>query len=128
MCSFNEKDIEPENDNKFDKKILYTSFYDVLKYSNFLVLKCYNLVFSYKGQRTNWGSIIMIIFFVFYSIFNFLYFKKGFFYVKLYSARILFNNNISYNLSNNNICNINLNNNYIHKKRKRKRKKKKKLV
>ena len=55
-CSVNQKDIEPEKDNKFDKKIIYTSFYDVLKYSNFLVLKCYDLVFSYKGQKVNWGE------------------------------------------------------------------------
>ena len=118
-CSVNQKDIEPEKDNKFDKKIIYTSFYDVLKYSNFLVLKCYDLVFSYKGQKVNWGSIIMIIYFLFYFIFNFMYFKKGFFYMKLYVAKIVFNYNIIYNL-NNNRKKVNFNKNNSLKKRKKK--------
>ena len=36
-------------DKKFNGKILYKSFYDVLKYSNFRILKCYNSVFTFSN-------------------------------------------------------------------------------
>ena len=95
-CDAKEETIEPEPEKsgKFDGSIIFTSFYDVLKVSNFLVLKCYKLVFSYKGEYHNWGSCIFIVYFTLYSIFNIMYFVKGFFYAKLYSARMIFNNNI----------------------------------
>ena len=93
-CNVTQEEIEPEKDYKFNGIIILSSFYDVIKYSNILVIKCYKLVFSYKGQKNNIGSFILIGFFILYSIFNFIYFATGFFYVKLYSAKILFNNNI----------------------------------
>ena len=95
-CNANNKTIEPEPEKieKFDGSIIFTSFYDVLKMSNFLVLKCYKLVFSYKGEYHNWGSILLIGYFVFYTIFNIMYFIKGFTYAKLYSAKMIFNNNV----------------------------------
>ena len=106
-CSVSNEEIEPEKDIKFDGSMLFSSFYDVLKYSNFFVLKCYKLVFSFQGQKHNWGSMIIIGYFAIYSIFNALYFIKGYFYVKLYSAKMIFNNNSKKN--NNNIFNHNNN-------------------
>ena len=41
------------------KNELFGSFYITLKYSNFLVLKCFKLTFSIKGQTYNIGSYIM---------------------------------------------------------------------
>ena len=60
----------------FNKYNIRDSFYKTLKNSNFLVLKCYKLVFSAKGQTNNKGSyamstitfIFIILMFVF--IFN----------------------------------------------------------
>jgi hypothetical protein len=91
-CSINKEEIEPEKTDKFNGIILVSSFFDVLKFSNFLVLKCYKLVFSYKGQFHNWGSILLIGYFIIYTIFNFIYFFRGYRFIKLYSAKVLFNN------------------------------------
>ena len=92
-CNVKEKEIEPESEVKFEEKLIYQSFYDVLKYSNFKVLKCYKLVFSLKGEKNNWGSVMLIIYFIIYTIFNCIFFYKGFTYARLLSAKILFNNN-----------------------------------
>ena len=92
-CSVDEEDIEPEKEVEFDASIIFISFYDVLKYSNFLVLKCYKSIFSFKELLSNWGSIIVFIFFLFYSLFNLMYFINGYYYMKLYSAKMIFNNN-----------------------------------
>ena len=62
---------------KFNKKDLAQSFYKTLKNSNFLVLKCYKLVFSKKGQTNNIGSHIMsVITFIFISLL-FIFIFKG---------------------------------------------------
>ena len=62
-CAINE---EVNNMNKkFSSKKVFESFYDVLKYSNYKVLKCYNLVFS-KYIWTNTGSYIIICFILVY--------------------------------------------------------------
>jgi len=41
------------------KNEIFGSFYTILKNSNFLVLKCFKLTFSIKGQTYNIGSYIM---------------------------------------------------------------------
>ena len=46
---------------KFDKKTIGESFLKTLKNSNFLVMKCYNLVFNLKNIKKNIGMIIMTI-------------------------------------------------------------------
>ena len=91
-CSVSEEEIKPEKEVKFDESMLLSSFFEVLKYSNFVVLKCYKLVFSYKGQYNNWGSLIIIGYFIIYSIFNFIYFFRGYRFIKLYSSKVLFDN------------------------------------
>ena len=50
-----------DNIKHFNGKKLYESFYDVLKYSNFHVLKCYKLVFVKNVIIKNLGSIIILI-------------------------------------------------------------------
>mgnify|MGYP006873116601 CR=1 FL=1 len=48
-------DIKISN-SEFDKKDFINSFYNVRKYSNLKVVKCYKLIFSKKGQYLNYGS------------------------------------------------------------------------
>ena len=45
---------------------IITSFYEVIKFSNFLILKCYKLFFSSLGIKNNFGFIIMIILITFH--------------------------------------------------------------
>ena len=60
-----ETNREPE-EIEFDKLFIIESFYNPLKHSNFLVMKCFSLVFSLKGQLDNIGSYIMSgLFFLF---------------------------------------------------------------
>jgi len=51
------------------KEELFESFYITIKNSNFLVLKCFKLTFSIKGQTHNIGSYIMSIIFLVLIIF-----------------------------------------------------------
>ena len=76
--SSTEMDIENKKDKKNEgAKSLYESFYDVLKYSNYKVLKCYNLVFSSENFGKNIGRIIVFIYFGIYLVFLILYIIKG---------------------------------------------------
>ena len=60
-CSVQTEDtITDKNDINFKYEIV-GNFYSILKNSNFLILKCYKLVFSLKGQINNIGSYIMIV-------------------------------------------------------------------
>ena len=44
---------------KYNSTQIANSFYKTLKNSNFLLLKCYKLVFSKKGQKNNIGSYLL---------------------------------------------------------------------
>ena len=44
---------------KYNSTQIVNSFYKTLKNSNFLLLKCYKLVFSKKGQKNNIGSYLL---------------------------------------------------------------------
>jgi len=93
-CSVNNEEIKTEKvDEKFDQKIIFNSFYDVIKYSNYKVLKCYKLVFNLEIFNYNYGSYVFFVYFIFYAFFNIFFFIKGFYYVKVYAAKILYNNN-----------------------------------
>ena len=48
-----EKTITEIEKINFDPNELVDSFFSTLKNSNFLVLKCYKLIFSLKGQKNN---------------------------------------------------------------------------
>ena len=61
------------NDNivkkeKFNAKKIYESFYDVLKYSNYDILKCYKIISNIKTINTNIGNTMTILFFICYFI------------------------------------------------------------
>ena len=65
-CKVINEDIDIENKEKFNPKKLYQSFYDVLKYSNYKVLKCFKLIFISDNIKSNKGSICVLVFFCIY--------------------------------------------------------------
>ena len=56
---------------------IYKSFFDVLKFSNYKVLKCYKLAFTPSIFKNNKGNIIVLLSFGIYSTFMIIYFIKG---------------------------------------------------
>ena len=73
-------DIEPIKEKivkTFKRKKLYESFYDVLKYANFKILKCYNLIFNINIFNNNIGNFIVISFFSMYLICLIVFIAKG---------------------------------------------------
>ena len=74
-CSIGEENNVIEE--KFKPEKLYESFFEILKYSNYKILKCYKLISSNKIIKENIGSIILIIFFVVYIISLIFYIIKG---------------------------------------------------
>ena len=78
-CEANE---EPNNDNnnkieKFSAKKIYESFYDVLRYSNYKIIKCFNLISKQTVITSNIGSIIVIVYFSIYLSCLFIFIFKG---------------------------------------------------
>ena len=72
-CSAQTEDtITDKNKINFKYEIV-NNFYSILKNSNFLILKCYKLVFSLEGQINNIGSYIMITINFMFIILIFLY-------------------------------------------------------
>ena len=71
----------------FNKDNFADSFYRTLKNSNFLVLKCYKLVFSAKGQTNNKGSYAMstitFLFIILMFVFIFNDHKKINYYIEI---------------------------------------------
>ena len=52
-----------ERKEKFTAKKIYESFYEVLKYSNYDIIKCFNIINDIKIITTNIGSIMVIVYF-----------------------------------------------------------------
>ena len=52
---------------KFNPKKIYESFFDVLKYSNYKVIKCYNLVFTKFLLTKSIGGIVVFSFILIYT-------------------------------------------------------------
>ena len=77
QCDNSNSEINTNDITKFEPKIIYKSFYDVLKFSNYKVLKCYKLVFVLDNIRNNMGSLIILIFIFIYLIVFILYLIKG---------------------------------------------------
>ena len=74
-CSVNE---EINNMNqKFSAKKIYESFADVVKFSNYKVLKCFKLVFSKNPIPKNKGSIIILIYILIHLGCGITYIIKG---------------------------------------------------
>ena len=61
----------------FNTNIIADSLYKTLKNSNFLVLKCYKLVFSIKGQINNIGSYMMSVLIFIFIILILIYIING---------------------------------------------------
>ena len=76
-CTCSVPEDKPEKEDKFTGKKIYESFYEIFKYSNIKVLKCYNLVFKNNNIKKNIGSIIILIIFSFYFSCLILYIIKG---------------------------------------------------
>ena len=127
-CSINNEEIDIKNPNKFEGLIIVTFFYETLKYSNYKVLKCYNLILTIKVLTNNKGSIIVIIYFLIYFIFLCVYIVKGLKPLRLEISKFLFeeiknslsddskkfplNNNIKNNKNKKEITSKNNKNNY----------------
>ena len=75
-CDIQNSGIDTEKTNEFNTKSLYQSFFSVLKYSNYKVLKCVNLAFIPYNVTKNIESIIALIFYYSFNIFNYLLFKR----------------------------------------------------
>ena len=45
-CDVNMDSKDYEDNKKFTPKKIYESFYEILKYSNYKILKCYELIFN----------------------------------------------------------------------------------
>ena len=90
----NDKDTSDINDQKekFSAKKIYESFYEVLKYSNYDIIKCYNLLLNINDITINIGSIIVIIYFSCYLICMLIYIHRG-----LIPLRIKLRNDINKN-------------------------------
>ena len=63
-----EEKIETEEPEKITAKSVAKSVYDILKYSNYKVLKCYKLVFRKVTFIKNIGSILSLFYFLGYLI------------------------------------------------------------
>ena len=98
-CDVSNSKIDTEDVKKFTPKTLYESFYDILKFSNYKVLKCYKLAFSMNSLKINKGSIITIVYFTIYLVFLIIYCIKGINRLKIDLSKKIFNNN-SLKLSN----------------------------
>ena len=75
-CGIIDEDISTLDLNHINSKNTYKSFYSALKYSNYKVMICYNLVFNFKIFCQNIGSILTLILFIFYLCILVLYVCK----------------------------------------------------
>ena len=91
-CKVNTESIDYKNQEKFVPKKLYESFYEVLKYSNYKILKCYKLIFKKEIVLSNIGSILVLIFFGIYFLFLMVFVFKGIDRLKIDIIKINFDN------------------------------------
>jgi len=89
-CEVINEDIDTEEPEKFSGEMVLTSFYDVLKYSNIKVLKCFKLVFDISSIIDNYGSLVVIAFFLVYLCSLFVYFFKGINPLKINIGKLFF--------------------------------------
>ena len=76
-CQIREQ-IDNNIDNiKFYGNLLISTFFELEKFSNIAVLKCYELVFSKYGQLNNYGSYILIFLSFVFLILMILYYIYG---------------------------------------------------
>ena len=98
-CGIIDEDISTLDLNKITTKNTYKAFLSTLKYSNYKVMRCYNLVFNYEIFRQNIGSILTLILFIIYLCMLILYICKDNTQIKVSIAKIIFRKNSSSKLS-----------------------------
>ena len=77
-CSVSSNNNKIELETKiFSGLEILTSFYEVIKFSNFLVLKCNKLVFSSLGIKNNYGFFVMIVFISFHIVMSIVFLFTG---------------------------------------------------
>ena len=76
-CDITNSEINTQETTKFSAKSIYESFFSVLKYSNYKVLKCSKLTFTLNSITHNIGSIFAIIYFLIFFVFFLIYILKG---------------------------------------------------
>lgn len=106
VCSVVEEDINLEQPEKYTGKVFAKSFYDVLKNSNYEIVKCYRLVFRLNNFISNIGCIISISLFLLYSISLILYICTGITKFRIDISKILVNDEKKENTLEDNIDNI----------------------
>ena len=98
-CSINENEnIEHKKSDKFNPKKIYESFFEVLKYSNYDILKCYNIIMDINVIKINIGSIFVIINFSYFLICLFIFIFRGLIPLKIKLRNELYNEQKKYNL------------------------------
>jgi hypothetical protein len=122
------KTVENLEDVNFPEIVL-NKFLGELKSSNYLVMKCYNLLFDFELLKNNIGFFFMMPIFISTIALFIVYIIKGKSKIDCYIQTVLSNKleyvNNADNIKKNSAKNINSNLSLNKKKRKRKRKKKK---
>ena len=91
-CNVNIEPIDYKNQQNFSAKKIYESFYDVLKYSNYKMLKCYKLILNNKTIFSNIGSIVVFSFFAIYFFLSFFFICIGISSLQKNVTKLLFDN------------------------------------
>ena len=91
-CDITNSEINTQEATKFNAKSIYESFFSVLKYSNYKVLKCSKLTFTLNSITHNIGSIFTIIYFLVFFAFFLIFILKGIAQLKTEISKILFKN------------------------------------
>ena len=107
-CSLQTTEIDYES-KKFIGFEIISSFYEVLKYSNIHILKCYKIIFSLIGIKNNYGFFIMIIFIISLIIFTILFLLTGIKTIREQMAKMAYNELKEENDSQNKKNKININ-------------------
>ena len=77
-CDIKNSEIDTNNAKSFNAKSIYQSFYNVLKFSNYKVLKCSKLALNINNfTLENKGSILALVYFFIHFLFIITYFIKG---------------------------------------------------
>ena len=98
-CSVNEEvNNEHKKSDKFNAKKIYESFYDVLRYSNYDIIKCYKIILSLDVITINLGSIITIFFFSCCLICLFVFTFRGIIPIRIKLRNDLYKDKKAYNL------------------------------
>ena len=78
-CDCYAKDgISSDSEDYFDRSILLNNFIDFNNTFNIKIMKCYKLLFSTKGLKSNIGSYILLIIIFIVIIFCFIFVFKGY--------------------------------------------------